>query len=232
MTRSIIALMFITFTIKGFSCSCISYPEPKAEQLFLRDAIFKGEVISVDTIQDVYGYLGTFKVGMLVQHRVVPKTLPDTVYVTSENSSCGIYFRTGETWMVFADNYRGFLDTHQCLPVTKNNVDQLVRYYSKLRKSSTMVHEESEDVNGLGFMTGELRNGVPEGKWYRVIGNDTTAIYNLKNGEMYGRQITKEIFDKDDIFEEIVVYEGGKRNGIKRTFGDGKLNSVTPFKDV
>ena len=110
-------------------------------------------------------------------------------------------------------------------------IDGKLKKLTVLKTGNQQIHDHSSSIEGKYEIFGQMENGIPFGRWLRIRGSDTIAIYNFKNGERYGMQmeIDEDSYPSEKSFQEFVT---GEQNGIHRYFDEyKKLRGFTEFKD-
>lgn len=226
-------VIFLSSFGRSFGCSCIYQGEISVEDLLFNDMIFKGEILSVESVSRSDSSYKWYKARFLVQERVIPTSLRDTVsiYTSYWGSACGLRFNKGETWLIFSNRYHGKYQSSECDHSTQQNIDSKLKYLQNLQIGSRFINEESESIEGPYNIAGRLENGKPIGIWTRVRQKDTLAVFNYAGGERNGMQM---LIDEDSypIKKYFIEFENGEKNGVKKVFNsDKQLISITNYQN-
>jgi antitoxin component YwqK of YwqJK toxin-antitoxin module len=230
-----------------------------AEALLFDGIVFKGKIIDLQTKYASYqgkewttDRIATF----VVDSWYSGQEISDTVIVNTGGGGgdCGIFFNKGETWLIYAYNQNGIIQSSICTPSINSTVksfDSSIEYLEQLKLKTGEIEEKLEWFNGPYTLTGNIKNGKPIGRWLRIRNNDTITVFNFNNeGKFHGYQMEKNE-DWEDTFEHfyettdtyvkiynakkdlIVFYElkRGRRNGKYEEYYDNKVRLKANYKN-
>jgi len=103
-------VVFTLISYVAFSCSCIVPDEIDENQYNSYDLILKGKIINIT--KNKQGTFLTIKVDKYykgdLQKNIVKVNTPNT------EGLCGLYVNVGETWLIFAYNFKSLFKSDQC----------------------------------------------------------------------------------------------------------------------
>lgn len=153
------------------ACSCMPPGDLDIKEFNQTEAIFIGTVTKVRIDSMAYQRFATFKVTERI--KLAPRTKTITIRTALNGATCGIGFREGQTWVVYAGKTSdGTYITGLCNRTTtvtdevlaggvKERFDQEYGFIKSLKKKrgfNTYTHKE-------GTAYGKVRKGCPVGEW-------------------------------------------------------------------
>jgi hypothetical protein len=122
MSVALVVAFLFCLPARAWACSCIG-PSPACQVFAKTDAVFEGRVVSIEAIGHSEALPGT---SIRIQEKLVtlevrqawkgPATTRVQVVTASQGSACGIAFKAGERYLVFANHrsYDGRLGASSC----------------------------------------------------------------------------------------------------------------------
>jgi antitoxin component YwqK of YwqJK toxin-antitoxin module len=255
MTRQLKYILLSVICIMSYktvlACSCLYIKKVSAETLIFDGIVFSGRIIDVQVKYATYkgeawptDRIATFVVGTWYSSHEISDTV--VVNTGAGGGDCGLDFNKGETWLIYANDYNGVIQSTICTRSTNSKNESFIssiKYLSELKSKSENIKEDLEWFNGPYTLFGRIEKGKPVGQWLRIRGNDTITVFNFNNeGKFQGYQMEKNE-DWDDTFirfyettdtyvrifnskkELIVFYElkNGRRNGRYEVYSDNKI---------
>jgi antitoxin component YwqK of YwqJK toxin-antitoxin module len=168
MKKLILFLLLVLSSIHfANACSCVPLGQLTIKDFNQTDAMFIGKVKSVKPFP-LTDSVNAGKVEVVFEVGEAFKGLSRAkdvkIYTQSSSAACGIYFRKGEQWMVFATKYDTGLHANMCgrsrnIAFAKKDDLELLRSFSARPSNKIWL------VQGVKRGEGTLRNNIPEGKW-------------------------------------------------------------------
>jgi antitoxin component YwqK of YwqJK toxin-antitoxin module len=255
MTRNLKYILFSIILCLSFKnamgCSCLYIKKISAEALMFDGIVFSGKII------DLQVKYATYKQETWVTDRIATfvvdswyssQEISDTVIVNTGGGGgdCGLFFNKGETWLIYANDYNGIIQSSSCTPSidsTKESFISSIKYLNDLKSKSGNIKENLDWFNGLYTLSGKVEKGKPIGQWLRIRGNDTITVFNFNNdGKFHGYQMEKNedwdetfvrFYETTDTYvrifnskkEPIVFYElkNGRRNGRYEVYAASRI---------
>jgi antitoxin component YwqK of YwqJK toxin-antitoxin module len=210
------------------ACTCGMTRKVSLEALIAQDLVFKGKAIGLDTLYGEYNgrkypeqIMATFVVDMWISDH----DISDTVTVHSDGG-CSLSISLGEVWLLYVEEDDGILTTSICTPSVKMNgkrdeeFAKKWKYLMKMKSTTGYVSEKDEWYHGPYTISGNLRNGKPMGKWYRIRDRDTLAVFSFnEQGKLQGSQMENNE-DYNETFK--VRYENAPNSVHKSEDWSGK----------
>jgi antitoxin component YwqK of YwqJK toxin-antitoxin module len=208
------------------------------EDLWTNDLIFKGEVLSVSDIKGESEWANRkalFKINKLILSETSYDTI--SIYTSSGSTSCGLYFKKGDTWLIFANGRKIFSASSCGNSRYQNNADaeqeisHITHFLDSLQSGNHIVREQIDGVERDYELLGEIVNGNPQGTWVKIVGSDTIARLNFRNGVQYGRQIDGSL-PGVGTEENDIKYVNGEKIETRKIYGNkGGIRTTMQYKD-
>jgi hypothetical protein len=254
-------LFFIALCVSTsvFACSC-AYIEKVSVQALLSDGIvFKGKIIDLQLTYTTYGneaWVSEKIATFVVDSWYSSQEISDTIVVNTGGGGgdCGLFFNKGETWLMYAYDLHGIIQSSICTPsiaANSKSFSRSVRYLEKLKTKTGYLKEKLESSDGPYFISGNLRDGNPVGRWITVRDNDTIAISNFDLfGKPQGYQMSKieyedqvitcfyertdtsvKIFDSNKELIEFYELRNGRRHGKYEKYSQNRIFLIANYKN-
>tara|TARA_B110000211_G_scaffold234119_1_gene302500 strand:+ start:1519 stop:1950 length:432 start_codon:yes stop_codon:yes gene_type:complete len=133
---SVIVILF--FSIQSFGCSCKSLDGIMDEDYDRAQLIVKGKIKKIE----IKGYKQVIHVKVIIDYKTA---LQDSVVeITSYTSgdACGMSFKEGTTWLLFAYNKGGVFFTNMCTRSQRIQTKETGGYKRKFLKEDLTFLEE------------------------------------------------------------------------------------------
>lgn len=202
----LLLVVFLFISSKVAACSCEHYNGLDLRQYNGYDLIYKGEVLGVIEKREKWEKVIKFSIKKVYKG----KTETDTVSLKTglDEASCGLNFKEGQTWMIFASDNKGNYYTGLCTRsklLNGNPAKQL-----KFIRDKKFVNKYSS-FNGTVSSKdakGELRDGKVFGQWtYYKNGKIWEIKRYSERGDLHGNS---EVYYEEGPLHYSTEYSNGK----------------------
>jgi hypothetical protein len=180
------------------------------------DVIFKGKILTAEATKDG----SKLKAVFIVQKGIAPEQLPDTIFVLTNAgpTSCGLFFRAGDTWLIFANRMGRDYESSTCSNSRRQmdkddeqEIKQIIAYIDTIRNKQ-LINEEISSFGNRGsyHIVGRMEDRKPVGSWFKIKDKDTIGFYNFRDGKQFGMQ--KKIDRATNyVYENKIDYQDGNK---------------------
>jgi hypothetical protein len=193
--RLIAIVILISFCGTAIACSCHDENKQSAHNLVFSSFTFEGTIISVNIVQ-ADSSESLIKALFKVSKWLSPRSGADTISIFTSQTSCGLGFPIGTSWMLFANYFNGRLASNYCdgsfLKGDDPDTKQILQYFNNLVIGVHDLNIELNSWNGNYHLAGRLEHGEPVGTWTKIRQGDTLDIYNFQDGSLIGWQMVTD----------------------------------------
>lgn len=161
-------LLFFTFSIQIFACSCRP-PLPVTDvEFFNADLIFIGKITRVNADQQAFKRTATFDI---INPLKVAGSMNTVDIVTPyQSATCGLTFGEGELWYIWASDDGTMYSSNICtrsLKLEQDGTSPVPRYQEEMLAIAQFKQQDGKYTfnTNTGTTTGKIRNGFKQGCW-------------------------------------------------------------------
>jgi antitoxin component YwqK of YwqJK toxin-antitoxin module len=206
-------LLLISLSTTDVSgCSCFRRFEANIEDLWDYDLIFKGKVLSVESVKSdpsLPQQKALFEIEKLVLGNIQTDTV--SIYTNAGCCACGLGFVKGVTWLIYANGFRNFNASTCSNSTSQRNesdlkeINKIIYFMDSIQNGSYKVFQKGQYQSSSYDIVGQIVDGKPDGKWFMISFADTLCRLNFLNGVQMGKQIDKRtgwIIEKEIYFQD------------------------------
>ncbi|RAW00427.1 hypothetical protein DQQ10_15375 [Pseudochryseolinea flava] len=190
-------LLVFVAVLTASACQCWTNRKVSVEDLWLNDIIFKGTIKSVKSVS-VNGRLlsqALFHIEQKFHSKIDYDTV--SVYTPVQAEQCGLTFKVNSVWLMFASGTM-YLESTRCSKSMEQRgvesdkqIAASINFFDILTHGDHRIRETIQGLDGSYDAVGEIINGKPHGKWFRVVDGDTLSWFNFYHGKQVGHQLDR-----------------------------------------